>query len=411
MNSYPSPAENQAKVLRYLTDLDAYVPPKLGLSINAMEKPYSVVGDGSADDTERLQDAADAVAYSDASASGEVIFTGFPRLTDTLTLGRDDAFTGVSLRGPNGLIGGLRYDGPVDGRPALKINRGRYNNLRRIFIENVAGSRGTSVGILETGPNVDLQTTGIVAEQVVLRGFNRSWMPGDPGVGATGSAGDQNVYIQVSFEDCDEGFYANSNFNIISLNFLRCSGTRCGRAFYFHTAGQPTMIGCAGASNTIDIECDAGNNLSMVGWDSENSETFLKLSDGAAAHLAGVIQLRDPVLSRDDAQGLIELQSAFLSIEKLRVGPQFTGAGAAGPCHVIRVANSPSFVELGNWKCGDNYPLFIPAGNGGADGSRYEIGPGQVVHNSTGAVISTHEPEAGVVIWPRRVALGGGGFA
>lgn len=303
----PSDPMNQRQVRAEALAIDALLlarSPKLGITINSMEPPYNVKGNGTDDDTTALNLALYDAAHS-ATGSGHVLFSGTPKITDSLLAGRDDTFTGVSLGSLNGLIGSsLIWAGATDG-VMLKIIKGRFNHIHDIFFQNSVG-RNSTVAILAAGPGIDLQTAHTHLERCDIRGFGVGFQSGDP---ATNSASDEGYFSKVDFEDCGKGFLANSNFNSVKFHFDACTFATSDYGIYSVTGSSISLDGCNGGSNAIcDLYVDGGGVvLTIVGWDGEGSKQFLKTANGAIALVVGA-QLRayQLGLARDDDQYIID---------------------------------------------------------------------------------------------------------
>jgi len=311
------------------------------------------------------------------------------------------SFTTINIAGTSGLVGtSLSWAGATN-LPVIKITRGRFNHFTDFRLTN-AGVRGTTVGVLETGPAVSMQTHGTHYERVSINGFGKGIESGDasfPG----GTASEMMLAERVEFVDCTYGWYASSNFNSLGFTFISCVFQGSDYGIYTTTGYQVTLTSCGGGQNDVDIHVSGnGNVLNVNGWDSEQSVVFLELANDATARISSVT-LRSYTQTTANSTGIIYPGTSFLSIDGLYQGPNGTSSGSTGP-HLIILQNAPPKLVLKDIYTTDAYPFFLNPGDSGGDGTYYSVENCRVIDNTSAAVLNTINYERGRVVWPGKLS-------
>lgn len=112
--------------------------------------------------------------------SGEILIgPGSYLFNSTFNLGDDAvAFTGVSLRGTNGLVGTtLIWMGSTSGT-AIYCTRARTSHLYDIGISSGV-ARGASIGVRISGPALGTNNSGVVMERMAINNFSTGLLIGD----------------------------------------------------------------------------------------------------------------------------------------------------------------------------------------------------------------------------------------
>lgn len=220
-------------------------------------KLFGAVGNGATDDTAAIQSAIDAC---DNGNGGTVYFpNGTYKITGTngLTVANANLSHGgqhyVSLRGESANQTVLSYSGPTNGF-AVVLRTDKNVSIDTLSIHR-NGARGTTGGLLLTGPSGGTQSNGGYIRNVGFDGWHVCIDAG-PDSGFSGTSSEW-VFDSVSFNTSDIGF-ANFDFNGLDFMFrmLQCANvttnvygatagisvdggsfSNCGTAFYCRNGG------------------------------------------------------------------------------------------------------------------------------------------------------------------------------
>lgn len=223
--------------------------------------------------TAAFQAASDALCSIAGSSivrgSGYILFGGGQYdFNDTWTIGKTTGgppFTGISLRGTNGLVGTtLNWTGATN-KTFIKYYRGRYMHIDSVMLNNannVYGTttgRGTTIGIQFTGtPAGGEQTSNVIMSLCQVRGFDVGAQSGDIGDTAAGEL----TFLNTIFESNNNGYLGASSGNSVVIRFVNCSGYANATAINIGAGSGDTHIAGGGFSGntTSDISLSLGWN-------------------------------------------------------------------------------------------------------------------------------------------------------
>jgi hypothetical protein len=213
---------------------------------------YGVACDGSTDDTSALQSAIDATK---AIGGTLILPTGVCVVSDTLVVGGGDGSGGdgssfVSLVGQGQLNTVLQWNGSSSGT-LLSFQQNKYFIAQGFSVRN-QGGRGTTVGVVLTGPGTTGGTSTLMGQfrMVMISGFQHCMEAGG------GDASSEILYTHVGFEDCGTGW---QNYGLNTLDHVFEMATCSASDLCFEIdAGNAYIDGGSLSNNTQDIDISGG---------------------------------------------------------------------------------------------------------------------------------------------------------
>jgi hypothetical protein len=173
---------------------------------------FGAVCDGRTNDHDAIQAAFKA---ADALGGGTVVWPARDCATASTVVagGQPDHASFVSIRGAGSEVSRLVWTGGPSGT-ALELSYDKYFTVRGFGVSN-AGDRGTTTGILLTGPlTVGTQTLAGIFEQVLVSGFHVGIQAGQ----RVGRATSEILYTSITLASNDVG-WQNDDWNTLNHVF------------------------------------------------------------------------------------------------------------------------------------------------------------------------------------------------
>ncbi|HEX7139254.1 MAG TPA: glycosyl hydrolase family 28-related protein [Vicinamibacterales bacterium] len=234
---------------------------------------------GVADSTAAIQRTIDA-----ADASGQAVYlpTGVYRITDTLKVSTASNSSGqahVSIVGDGIDRSRLLYWGPAD-RETIRMSATNNCQYRGFSLMNRAASKGTTTGILVTGPAATgTQNAGNIYEQVGIYGYHCGFIAG--GAEDSNRAASEITYRNLVLVGNDIGWIAgplggNEDFNTLDHVFHMLILESNGIGLQVSNVTNISVYGGSGSQQSIaDFSIGASPSL-ISGFRSEDGNLFLQ---------------------------------------------------------------------------------------------------------------------------------------
>lgn len=241
---------------------------------------YGATCDGSTDDASAIQDALDAAAAIDAArvyfpaatckiASGLVVGNGD---------GSGDGTTFISLIGVSAAKSVLLYTGSSSGT-ALSLSLNKNFTVEGLQVKR-SGTKGTTVGIRQTGPVIDGGTQTLAAKfsNVIIDGFDTGMFAGGPA--GEGKSSSEIVYETLSLQNNNVG-WISQELNTLDHQFFNLLLSGNGEGLRMDAGNAYVNGGSASNSTTADfnVQCcsyGAVGTFEVRNFRSENAERFVK---------------------------------------------------------------------------------------------------------------------------------------
>lgn len=174
-------------------------------------------------------------------------------------------FSGISIKGSNGLVGTkINYLGATN-LPAIYFTRGRNNHIDDLLIESGV-AKGTSIGLLISGPAVSMQTTGPTLNNVTIRNFHIGFQLG--GGSVSNASVDGITFIGCTGSQNDIGLFTTGNGNTLNIDLTNSSfnsnstwGVQLGGG-----SGAISLKGGAIQGNGINLNLSTGDISLSLAW-------------------------------------------------------------------------------------------------------------------------------------------------
>lgn len=357
------------------------------------------------------------VALTTNGVGGNILLgNGLYSINAALTIGTDSAFTTVSIVGKGTLLSGLNWTGATN-VTVIRDTRGRNNNHRDFFLQNCSSSpcessaRGTTIGMLLTGPGSGTQSIGANPERIAIRGFNYGLQLGEAG----NHAASEFKASACLFERNNRGVYvAAQNSTNIKLDHCQYnSNVEYGVYDLFGNilvSGGSVVDTGAGAAGIADFYvANFGDYLTIDGVRSELNAGTMFVKSGASQNDA-VINVRGCAVKAVGSfttplfggRGTWRITgNSFFSDDKITL--IFGDDPAVSPI-VTNAGNATSVTLTDNTTYEGATVISISALYSGIDGLRYTLNNNQKVTSLGGAAGFWQNEPDGRVVWPGKLS-------
>lgn len=214
------------------------------------------VGITAATNTAAVQAANDALFTN--GVGGEIkLGAGLYDINATLTIGSDSDVSSICIGGVGSLLSGMNWTGATSGT-IIRVTRGRNNNFHDFFLKN-SSSKGTTIGMLMTGPGTGTQVIGATLTRVAIRGFSTNLK-----LGVTGQDASEFAAYSSIFELGNIGVKSEGQ-NSTNLNFYMCQfNSNANYAMYVGLGANVSVFGGsvvetgAGSAGLADFYVEGG---------------------------------------------------------------------------------------------------------------------------------------------------------
>lgn len=233
-------------------------------------KSYGAVGDGSADDTAKIQ-AADAAARSQGA---DLYFpAGTYRCGSTVTYGAAGSQSYHRWFGDGPLRSKLVWGGASSGYPLCRVEGMILGGIHGIGFSYPSGADGTG---LHYGSTIGLwlaNSTGSGSGQngnrfsdLFFEGFNQGLLVGDV---ANTRAASELLFHNVRLQYCNVGVQC-SDSNTLDIDFHMLQTALCTTGLDVGACGNLHVYGGSSTANGIDFSFGTGGTFSLNGYRSES---------------------------------------------------------------------------------------------------------------------------------------------
>lgn len=205
-------------------------------------------------------------------------------------------FTGISLKGTNGLVGtNLQWTGSTSGT-AIQFGRSRRPRIDDLYLTNGV-AKGTTIGIIFSGANSNMQTSGPLLTSVGISGFHYGIQEGGiPGNLGASQAAEFTTLLNCFLTANDYGYIGAGSGNSVGIIFENVYCTLnttfglyigAGTSTTHISSGIFTGNGTAGNLATGDIGVNLDWNRTVA-----IEKTRFEVGNGTTdTHIGGIVNL------------------------------------------------------------------------------------------------------------------------